>query len=207
MKQARLSLFAVILIATVSSSVEAQGPGRPTVGIYGGIATPRGVFGDEAGNGWNAGVLLKMRAFKALDIRIDGAYAKFADVDFDIPIAVGDTASGHLDVKVPYATLGIHLNLGPDSAEYPGDNTVSPYILAGGGVYKLDYQFTCEGNCAAVQTIPTENHFGLNFGGGASIPIAGIKAFVEGRYHRILQKSEFGDDRNFITISAGLRIR
>jgi opacity protein-like surface antigen len=207
MKQARLSLFAVILLAVVSPSLEAQGPGRPTLGIYGGIASPRGVLGDEAGNGWNAGVLLKMRVFKALDLRVDGAYAKFAALDFDIPIASGDTAFGHLDAKVPFGTLNIHLNLGPDSAEYPGDNTVSPYVLTGIGIYKLDYQFTCEGTCSAIETIPTENHFGLNLGGGASIPIFGLKAFVEGRYHRISQKSEFGDDRSFITISAGLRIR
>ena len=207
MKQARLTLLAVLLLATVSSGAEGQGFGRPTAGIFGGIASPRGTLGDEAETGWNAGVLLKMRAYKALDVRVDATYAKLGAVDFDIPLASGETASGHLDTKVPFATLGMHLNLGPDSAEYPGDNTVSPYMLAGVGMYNLDYQFTCEGSCSEIQTIPTENHFGVNLGGGAGIPIFGIKAFVEGRYHRISQKPEFGDARAFITISAGLRIR
>ena len=207
MRQARLSLFALLLIAAASSSIEAQGPGRLTAGIFGGIASPRGSLGDEAGTGWNAGALLKMRALRALDIRVDGTYAKFADLDFDIPLASGDSAHGHLDAKMPFGTVNLHLNLGPDSAEYPGDNTVSPYVLTGVGIYKLDYQFTCEGPCGAIETIPTENHVGFNIGGGASIPILGVKAFVEGRYHRIAQEDEFGGPRTFITISAGLRIR
>lgn len=207
MKQARLSLLAVLLIVAVAATAGAQGFGRPTAGIYGGLSSPRGTLGDEAGNGWNAGVLLKVRAYKALDIRVDGTYAKFGAIDFDIPIAVGDTAAGRLDPKVLFGTLNLQVNLGPDSAEYPGDNTVSPYLLTGIGVYKLNYQFTCEGSCGQIETIPTEDHFGVNIGGGASIPVFGLRTFVEGRYHRISQRPQYGNARTFITLAVGLRIR
>jgi len=208
MKHARLSLIAALLVGAVTTDAQAQLFARPTVGIFGGLASPRGTLDDEAGSGWNAGALFKMRAYRALDIRVDGTYAKFGAVDFDIPLVSGDTAVGHLDPKIPFATLDAHINLGPDSAEYPGDNTVTPHFLVGVGVYKLDYNFTCTGPCVdEIRIIPTENHFGLNVGGGATIPLLGIRSFVEARYHRISQKPEFGDARTFITISAGLRIR
>jgi hypothetical protein len=44
-------------------------------------------------------------------------------------------------------------------------------------------------------------------GGGATIPILGVRTFVEARYHRIARKPEDGDSRTLITLSAGLRIR
>ena len=208
MNRVRLSLLAIALVASTSTIAEAQsGFGRPTAGIFGGVTTPRGTLSDEAGNGWNAGVFLKMRAYKALDVRVDGAYAKFGAKTFDIPFTTGDTAVLSTDAKIPFGTLSAHLNLGPDSAEYPGDNTISPHILLGVGVYHLDYKVTCTGECDPITTIPTENHFGVNVGGGVTIPLGGLRTFVEARYHRISQKPEYGDARQLVTISAGLKIR
>lgn len=207
MKRVSVLLVSLAFVASSTSANAQGGFGRPTAGIFGGVATPRGTLSDEAGNGWTAGVFLKMRAYRALDIRVDGNYAKLGEKSFDIPFTTGDTAVGHLDTKIPFATLAVHVNLGPDSAEYPGDNTVSPHLLVGIGMYKLDYNFTCVGPCEGINTIPTENHFGVNVGGGATIPLLGVRAFVEGRYHRISQKPEFGDARTFITLAAGLKIR
>lgn len=208
MNRVRLSLLSFALVASAATSVEAQsGFGRPTAGIFGGLTTPRGTLADEVGNGWNAGIFLKMRAYRGLDIRVDGTYAKFGAKTFDIPFTTGDTAVLSTDAKVPYGTLSAHFNLGPDSAEYPGDNTISPHLLLGVGVYQLDYKVTCSGACEAITTIPTENHFGVNIGGGVTIPVGGLRTFVEARYHRISQKPEYGDARQVLTISAGLKIR
>jgi hypothetical protein len=207
MNRARRTLLAIALVAAPSAAFAQDGFGRPTAGIFGGVTTPRGTLGEEGGNGWNAGILLKMRAYRALDLRVDGTYAKLGAQTFDIPLVTGDTAIGHLDAKMPFATLAAHINLGPDSAEYPGDNTVSPHVMVGIGMYRLDYGFTCSGPCDGIRTIPTENHFGVNIGGGATIPLLGVRTFLEGRYHRISQKPQYGDARTFITLSAGLKIR
>ena len=209
MKQARLSVFAIILLAGVSSSVEAQFLARPTAAVYGGLVTPRGDFGNDVANGWLAGVLIKARAFRALDLRIDGNYAKLGKETTVLSNQDGDTLIIDTDGKVPYGTLNAHLNLGPDSAEYPGDNTVTPHLLGGVGIYQLDYNVTttCKGNCGEIQLIPRKNRFGVNVGAGGSIPVFGVKAIVEARYHRISQEADEGGAAAMITISAGFRIR
>jgi opacity protein-like surface antigen len=208
MKQARLSILAVLLIAG-SSSVEAQFLARPTAGVYGGILTPRGDFGNDVANGWHAGALLKARVYGPLDVRIDGNYAKLGEETTVLSSQAGDTLIIHTDGKVPFGTLNAHLNLGPDSAEYPGDNTVTPYLFGGVGIYHLDYNVTstCKGDCGDIGTIPGKKRFGVNVGAGGSVPVFGVRAMVEGRYHRISQEVEEGGAASMITISVGLRIR
>ena len=207
MKHVYVSSFIVLLLGAVTTDAAAQGFGRPTAGIFGGVTTPRAGFGDEAGNGWNAGVLLKLRAYRALDIRVDGTHAKLGAKSFEGPGLTGGIAQLDLDPTVELGTINGLVNLGPDSAEYPGDHSVSPHVLVGIGIYRLDYNGACTGQCEGISIPPTENHFGLNFGGGATIPVAGIRTFVEARYHRISQKIEAGGARTFITLAAGLKIR
>lgn len=208
MKRACLSLVVLALAVTTGSDAQAQLFGRPTAGVFGGITTPHGDFGEEVNNGWNAGILVKARLYGALDLRLDGTYAKLGKATFVYPlITPGDTVTIRTDAKAPYATLDAHVSLGPDSAEYPGDNTVTPHVLAGIGLYHLDYVTSCSGPCDGVTTLPAQNHFGINFGGGATIPIAGLRTFVEARYHRISRKPEDGDQRSLVTVSAGFKIR
>lgn len=210
MNRTGLSALVIALAATVGGDAQAQGFGRPTAGIFGGVTSPRGDFGSEVNTGWHAGVLVKARVYRALDLRVDGAYAKFGKAKFVFPItSLEDTVVIRTDGVLRFGTLDAHVNLGPDSAEYPGDNTVTPHVLAGVGMYELDYRTTCTGPCepAGVTTVPRQNHFGINLGGGATIPVFGVRTFVEGRYHRISRKAEDGDQRSFITLSAGLRVR
>ena len=207
MKHARLSLLAALLIGAVTTNAHAQLFARPTAGVFGGVTTPRGDFGDEVNNGWHAGVLFKARLYRAIDLRLDGTYAKLGEKTVVIPLNAEDTVVFHTDGTLPFGTLNAHVNLGPDSSEYPGDNTVTPHIVGGIGIYQLDYQLTCTGPCEGFETVPKQKHFGMNVGGGATIPILGVRTFVEARYHRIARKPEDGDSRTLITLSAGLRIR
>lgn len=202
MKKVCLSLLAITLIAAFAETAEAQGGfGRPTAGIFGGVTLPSGDFNDEVGTGWHAGGLVKMRAFKALDIRLDGTFNKFAEKEIVASIATVETYASLVHVN-----LDALVNLGPDSAAYPGDNTIAPYILAGVGGYRLDYDAKCTGSCEEFDA-PTRNHFGLNIGGGATVPLAGIRTFVEARYHRMMRDVAEGNSRSFIVISAGVKFR
>jgi hypothetical protein len=208
MNRARQALLALLILAAMSTNAKAQLLARPTLGVFGGVTTPRGDFQDEVSNGWNAGVLIKARLYRALDIRLDGAYSKLGEKTVIIPVNnLEDTVIFHTDGTLPFGTLNVHANLGPDSAEYPGDNTVTPHVLAGIGIYELDYKLTCAGPCEGFETVPKQKHMGLNVGGGATVPVFGVRMFFEARYHRISRKPEDGDARTLITVSAGLRIR
>ena len=174
---------------------------RPSAGIFGGVTIPRGDLSDEVDMGWHAGALAKIRAYKAIDARIDGTYAKFGEKSVE-----GTTATVTTDANVAFGTLGAVLNMGPDSAAYPGDNSVSPYLLVGVGLYRLDYKAVCTGACANFLTPELENNFGVNIGFGATVPVIGIRTFAEGRYHRINRNNDFGA-RSMFVLSVGVKFR
>lgn len=206
MHQLRLSLLATTLIAFSAGEALAQvqpGLGRPTAGIFGGYTTATGDFGDEVGSGWHAGALFKMRVYGALDGRIDGTYSKFGKKDLHFEDATLTT-----DASTTFGTLDLHLNLGPDSAAYPGDNSVSPHLVGGVGAYRLDYKVTCAGECTDFEGPEVKTHWGLNIGAGATAPIVGIRTFFEARYHRIMRDAlEDGGSRAMFLLSVGFKIR
>jgi len=197
-----LCLSALLSIAIVSQASAQGGFGeRPTIGVFGGLTAPTGDFGDEVSKGWHAGGLLKVRAYRALDVRVDGTYSKLGKKD----IVLTDNTF-HTDGSVSFATLSAVANMGPDSAMYPGDNSVSPYLVAGAGAYRIDFAATCS-TCASYAGEETQTNLGFNIGLGASLPLAAIRGFVEGRYHRISRSADVGGSRSMLLLSAGLRFR
>ncbi len=196
--------FACVAGGLASSRAEAQGGfgGRATAGIFGGVSIPSGELSDEVKMGWHGGALAKIRAFGPLDLRLDGTYTKLGKKDL-----TGTTRTIITDGTVSFGTVNALINLGVDSAEYPGDNAVSPYIIAGAGTYRLDFRATCRGDCATFINPPVDSFPGLNFGGGATVPVAGLRTFVEGRYHRISRSLVEGGSRTFVLLSAGIKFR
>jgi opacity protein-like surface antigen len=198
-----VALTAVSVGVTVSASAQGGGFGtRPTAGIFGGVTSPKGDFKDEVGIGWNVGALAKMRIFKAMDVRLDGTYAKLGKKNIE-----GTDASVATDAKIIFGTLDLLVNMGPDSAAYPGDNSITPYILGGFGMYNFDYAAVCTGACGTFDEPEVKNHFGMNIGGGASIPLAGIRTFVEIRVHRMSRDPNDGGSRTMLIGSAGVKFR
>lgn len=204
----RLSVAFAALVVTAgafpSMPAHAQGGfgSRATAGVFGGITLGNGEFGDEVGRGWHAGALAKTRAFGVLDLRIDGTYAKLGKKNF-----VGTTRTVSTNALITFGTVNALINLGADSAEYPGDNAVSPYIIAGGGAYRLDFDATCLGDCATFSNPAVDTYFGLNFGGGATVPVAGLRTFVEARYHRISRSLAEGGARTIVLLAVGIKFR
>lgn len=197
-------LFALIAMSLSPARSAAQGGfgSRATAGIFAGVTFPRGDLSDEVKTGWHAGALAKMRAYGALDARIDGTYTKFGK-----KALVGGGASVSTDASIAFGTLNALVNLGADSAAYPGDNTVSPYLVAGVGGYRLDFKATCVGACTTFVAPDAKTYFGLNIGGGASVPLAGIRTFLEARYHRISRSDANGGTRTMVLVSAGVKFR
>jgi hypothetical protein len=202
-----VSLIAVAgsaFLAMASAAHAQSGFGQKlTAGIFGGVTFPRAAFSDEVGTGWNAGGFGKIRLYGPLDLRVDGTYTKFGAKDL---VESGGTVTTKTTVQ--FGTIGGVINLGTDSAAYPGDNSVSPYLMAGAGRYRLDYDAVCVGASCGSFVDPGINTFwGLNVGGGATIPLAGIRTFLEARYHRISRSELDGGGRVMVVISAGVKFR
>ncbi len=195
----------VFLITVAPNRAEAQGGllTKPTAGVYGGVTVPRGALDDEVGLGWNGGAFAKIRLYGPLDARIDGTYVKFGKKDL-----VGTDATVATNASVAFGTLDGLINLGTDSAAYPGDNSVSPYLMFGGGKYSLDFDAKCVGSPCGTFVDPGKNtYWGINVGGGATVPLAGIRTFLEARYHRISRDELDGGSRVMVVVSAGVKFR
>jgi opacity protein-like surface antigen len=197
--------FGGLALLPIAAKAQSGFGQRATVGIFGGVTIPRSDFSIETKLGAHAGALAKMRLYRLFDLRVDGAWNKFGEKN--IPQAEGVNATVESYAKVIFGTANVVLNLGPDSSSYPGDNSVSPYIMAGAGGYNVDYGAECSGQCTGFSPPETKTHLGLNAGFGANATFGILKPFIEARYHRISKVADDGTSRSMYTISVGLKLR
>ena len=195
-----------LLVSASASSASAQGFGtKPQLGIFGGLSSPKGELRNETKNGWNGGAMAKIRIAGPFDVRLDGAYSDLGTRTFNLT-----TAAVTSKTNVLFAALNGELNLGPDSAQYPGDNSLSPYILAGVGRYRSKFDVTCTGECPFDLTVDQKDGWGFNIGAGTNIPIGPVPAFVDVRYHRFGTRfpglAEDGTG-TMVTASVGVKLR
>jgi len=198
MRKAQLLLVMITALLAVSDEAGAQ-LRQPQLGVYGGLTLPRGELKLQTNPGWHAGALGKIRVTRTFDARIDGAYSRLGSKTIEFADASVKSKS-----EILFGTLVAELNLGPDSAQYPGDNSVSPYINAGPGIYRFKFDDTCTGNCEAFFASDEETTFGVSIGAGANVPLRRIPLFAEFRWHRF---SPFETTVTMFTFSAGFKIR
>lgn len=204
MKAPLLLMMFVLALFTASEQGGAQ-IRSPQFGIFAGGTLPRGDFKAETEPGWNAGGLLKIRVTRSLDLRLDGMFTQLGTRTIDLGTAAVDSKS-----DVALASFLAELNLGPDSAQYPGDNTVSPYINGGPALYRYKFEGTCTGACEGFLSGNEESGVGLNVGAGANVPLWGIPAFAEVRYHRfgtMFPITQADATATMITVSVGVKLR
>ena len=212
MKRASLLLTVVTACLAISDSAGAQFQVRkPQLGVFGGATLPRGDFGEDVEIGWHAGALFKVRVTHSLDARIDGTYSRFGTAEIEFDNATVESKS-----DVAYGTLVGELNLGADSAAYPGDNSVSPYINGGIGMYRFKFEGTCTdapgspGACDDFARTNEDTNIGFTIGAGANVPLSGLPAFAEFRYHRfgtVFPIRQANQTATFFTVSVGIKIR
>ena len=77
---------------------------------------------------------------------------------------------------------------------FPGQ-VVRPYLIAGVGAYNV-------GGEVADVSLDSETNVGLNGGAGIDIPLSGIGAFVEARYHTVFRD---GENLNMLPVTVGIR--
>jgi len=204
MRKAQLLLVTITALLAIGDEAGAQ-IRQPQLGVYGGLTLPRGEWKLETDLGWHAGALGKIRFTRTLDARIDGAYSRLGSKSTDFT-----NASVSSESEITFGTLVAELNLGPDSAQYPGDNSVSPYIHAGPGLYRYKFEGTCTGSCAGFTESHEETKVGLTIGAGANVPFGRIPLFAEFRWHRfgtVLPITQRESTVSMFTFSAGFKIR
>ena len=158
-------------------------------GIIAGASVPLGDFGDAVKTGWHAGALAQWNgAAFPLGIRGEVVYhslgsesGTFEDVDFNIITATVN---------------GVFMFPMTEPA------TVRPYIIGGGGLYRV--------GCSDCGDLDSENKGGINVGAGIEVPLSGFTSIIEARWHMIFDSEDtIADDSNttFVPISVGLLFR
>lgn len=203
----RTMSLAALALSLLLVSVDRAGAQirQPQIGVSGGATVPTGDFKDDTGIGWNAGGLLKVRVWKSFDLRLDGLYSKLGSRNLEFANATVNSES-----NLSAASLLVELNLGPDSAQYPGDNSVSPYINAGPAWYRYKFEGVCTGGCTGFEQEGEETKIGFNAGFGANVPYRGFPLFAELRYHRfgtIYPVTQVSSTATLLTVSAGFKVR
>ena len=165
---------AIALCATAASAQV----GRPvSLGISGGASIPTGSLGDGLESGFNVGGLLQVSPpASPLGLRLEGGYHRF---DY------ANGGNGNTRVIDGIANGVVRL---------PGQ-VVRPYLIAGVGAYNVG------GEVAGVD-LDSETNMGLNGGVGIDLPLSGLAAFVEARYHTIFRD---GENLNMVPVTVGIR--
>jgi hypothetical protein len=174
------AVLGMVTLASVAT-VHAQGAGRASFHVAGGITLPMGDFGDAAKTGWQAmgGVTFGLGGLP-FALRIDGI---FGQNSFDV--------SG-VDAKAQHigAMAGGQFNIGGDAA------SVKPYILGQVGMVNSK----CSGDDCFSDEGSTD--FAIAGGGGINFGLGSMSAFVEGLFTSVMSDPS---SANFIAARLGLR--
>jgi hypothetical protein len=176
------AVLGMVTLASVATA-QAQGAGRASFHVAGGITLPSGDFGDGFNTGWQGlgGVSFGIGALP-FAIRVDAFYGQNSG---------DEDALGVSDVKVKMfgGMAGGQFNFGSDASP------VKPYILAQVGMVnsKVD-----------VPNFDTESESDFAFGGGGGVGFGhgSMAAFVEGQYVSIQTE---GSSSNYIVARFGIR--
>lgn len=164
----RVPLLLVLLPATFSCA----GVQTP-LSVAGGGTLPLGSFGETAQLGWHGQVSLGLSSLmQPIGLRLDVAHHRFE----------ADSATGPT-IGITPLTLNISYRL-PTT-----DSPLSPYVIAGAGVYRVE--------CVDGGDCETDHRFGWSAGLGTRVAALRMKWFLESRFHAA------GDTR-FVPFTLGL---
>ena len=174
------AVLGMVTLASVATA-QAQGAGRASFHVAGGITLPMGDFGDVAKTGWQGlgGVSFGLGGLP-FAVRVDGF---FGQNSFDV--------SG-VDAKVQMfgGMAGGQFNFGSEASP------AKPYILAQVGMVNS--------KCSGDDCIGDESNtdFAIAGGGGVGFGLGSMAAFVEALFTSVMSDPS---SSNFIALRAGLR--
>lgn len=170
----RTSILAAATVALLALAPLSSTGAQARFSVAGGIAAPMSDLGDVADVGYTVAAGLNLRGSRLpVGARLEGSLNSFGLKDFPE------------DVRILNATANAVVNL--------GEQTASPYLIGGLGLYNSRF-----GNAGS------ENAIGVNLGGGLRFLLGELNTFFEARYHAML--GEAGADANlqFLPITIGV---
>lgn len=163
-------------------------------GIAAGVLLPTGDISDVQSTGWNVqGFVDWMSKAQPYGVRADISYGGLSGKT----ISADGVVIGATDLRLFSVTADGVWMFRPT----PGSRSrTTPYILAGIGFYRADYEVR---SGDSVDDRGTSN-FGINFGGGLLYRFDSFQAFGEIRYHNVFNGAANGS-AHYIPIMVGLR--
>ena len=176
MKNARILGAAIGLLALALSASDVQAQRRTSFGIAAGATVPTGDLGDGTDLGFHVLGTIGVggTAGQPVGFRLDGMFN-----------SLGAKGSGDADLRI------LTLN-GNVVFSFPGQSSVTPYILGGAGIYNANID---------VSGVDSETDLGLNAGVGARFALSGFSTFAELRFHNVFADP---DSYTFIPLTFGI---
>lgn len=174
-----MSMAASLLLATAALPVSAVGqmpgamPGRHLVriGFGGGVSVPTSHAADAFENGVNGQAFLLFDTGVLPPLRFNLGYQRF---DFKDAITGGATAQSSILSGVAGLRIDL-LKLGP----------VRPYITGGVGAFHISDDLDESTGLPVADASTSTTRFGVDGGGGISLRIGRLEAFIEGRVQNV----------------------
>lgn len=192
-------LLAALSAFFAPGSVEAQiaTPSSFGAGIYTGGSLPVGHFRNTTQPGYHIGGTIDLASSNLFGPRLDVAFNKFSDKP---------TAFGEVGTNLLFGTLGAELKPGANSPAPAGRKIVSPFLLAGAGVYRIRFDIvrTRPGGTEPPRETQSDIHFGLNLAGGADLPVYSLRTFAQVGYHTLFPKRGQDGNTSMFLASVGL---
>lgn len=177
-----LSVAALALTSAAAAGAQnVTGYNKPfSFGVMGGAAVPTGDLSSGFNTGYNlTGMLGLNTPDLPVNFRINVGYSSFG------PKTTINTGDAHV-----WEFSGNGTYTFPSAGA-----SVQPYVTGGLGMYNTP-------NSASGYSTGSANHFGFNVGGGLTIPLSGMNAFVEARY--IHASGDYNTSTAFVPIVFGL---
>ena len=189
------SVVAILAFACLAATASAAAQQLPhaRAGIGAGITSPRAAYQSEGFNsGWQGMVFLEFRdAKRPLGVRVD--------------VVIGENPANDAFNAATGTTNKLRWFGGDVDLVYAFTRSVrgiSPYVLAGGGSYRITLSSKTGGIADADQS---ENKFGWNAGAGVTLPLSMASVFVEARYFSVKTTFISSGMAPFLAIVAGVR--
>ncbi len=186
-----------LTVACVSASAQYVAPTgahfyHVSIGLGGGVTVPTGNSATPISTGWNGQAYVLIHLLKGLPaIRLNAGYSRSTYKNDGTGFSTGASVPGYFgkQQEVLSGIGGLNLNLfhiGP----------ITPYITAGIGAFDVrttidtSQQTTGGGGplppgSTSAGTIQSSLNFGIDAGGGLSLALGRVSAFVEGRVQNV----------------------
>ena len=199
MRTMRGGLGLALVALLVAIAAPAARAGGYSIGVTGGLGAPMSDFKDAFSSGWTGAGTADYDMNPLWGVGVDLGYhtwnASATQIAF---MLLGQPIGATLEDKLSAVQYGLHATVTP-----PLLGPVRPYVQAGAAMYNL--KETATSNIPGLSGELSKSLFGWNGGGGVNFAMMPTLSFgVDGHYHVVDSKQDFGSNATWFTVSGKL---